>query len=295
MNDRLIQKIADICPYVQNVSMKNYTTFKIGGNADVLVTAENTAQLSALLKLSVPYFLLGNGSNLLVGDGGIRGMVIKIGAKMGKISIAGDILYAEAGATLAAAAHAALEAGLGGMEFAAGIPGTIGGAVLMNAGAYDGEMKDIVTETEYLTPSGESGICREHSFSYRYSIFQETGNIITATKLQLYPKDRAEIKAKMEELAEKRRTKQPLTMPSAGSAFKRPKDGFAAKMIDEAGLRGYRIGDAAVSEKHTGFLVNHGAATAKDMRALMRAVQETVQKTHGVLLEPEIRFVGEFL
>lgn len=295
MNDCLIQTIAEICPLVQNVPMKNYTTFKIGGNADVMVMPENAEQLAALLKLSVPYYLIGNGSNLLVGDGGIRGMVIKIGNKLGKIRVDGEYMYVEAGATLAATAHAALEAGLGGMEFAAGIPGTIGGAVLMNAGAYGGEMQDIVVESSYLEADGTKGVCRDHQFSYRHSIFQEKQCIVTATTLKLYKKDKKEIQAKMEELAEKRRDKQPLTMPSAGSAFKRPKDGFAAKMIDEAGLRGYRIGDAAVSEKHTGFLVNLGAATAKDMRALMQKVQETVQKTHGVLLEPEIRFVGEFL
>ncbi len=294
MDTAMIRTIEKICPAKTNVLMKNLTTFKIGGPADVLATPENEAQLAALLALHVPYLLIGNGSNILVGDGGFPGLVIKIGARMSHVRIEGEMLYAEAGATLAAAAHAALEAGLGGMEFAAGIPGTVGGAVLMNAGAYGGEMQDIVKETAYLTASGERGVCRDHDFSYRHSIFQDKNHIITATACKLYREERAVIQEKMDTLAKKRREKQPLDKPSAGSAFKRPREGYAAQMIDEAGLRGYRVGDAAVSEKHAGFIVNCGAASANDVRDVINHVQKTVLKTHGVLLEPEIRFVGEF-
>ncbi len=295
MKNEMIHTVKSICPAKTDVSMKTLTTFRIGGVADIVAMPENESQLSALLKTKIPFLLIGNGSNLLCGDNGFRGMVIKIGPSMQDIKIDGDIIYVKAGTTLAAAAHAALEAGLGGMEFAAGIPGTVGGAVLMNAGAYGGEMADIVVETQYLTMDGERHICHDHDFSYRHSMFQTGDKIITSTVLKLYREKRAVILEKMETLAKKRREKQPLDKPSAGSTFKRPKEGYAAQMIDEAGLRGYRIGDAAVSEKHAGFVVNLGAASAKDVRLLMEHIQNTVLKTHGVLLEPEIRFVGEFL
>lgn len=294
--EQLFRTIQEICPAERGVSMQKHTTFKIGGQADILAMPDSEAALCALLTVckEVPHLIIGNGSNLLVGDGGIRGVVIKIGNRMGAISVKGEEIHVAAGATLAATAAAALEAGLGGMAFAAGIPGTVGGAILMNAGAYGGEMADIVTEVSYIDTAGKLCRTRDAGFSYRHSKFQENDAVITGATLQLHHADRETVRNEMEVLAEKRRTKQPLTKPSAGSAFKRPVGGYAAQMIDEAGLRGKRIGDAAVSEKHAGFIVNLGGATAAEVRQLMSLVQETVQKTHGIWLEPEIRFVGEF-
>ncbi len=277
--------------------MKKYTTFKVGGPADLLAQPQSRNELLELLALckDAPHAVIGNGSNLLVGDGGFRGVLIRIGSNLSAISVEGNRIFAEAGATLSAVAHAALTASLSGMAPLAGIPGTVGGAVLMNAGAYGGEIADVCESVSAILPSGEVREFREHSFSYRHSIYQENGAVITNAVFKLTPGNREDILRDMEALSKKRREKQPLTLPSAGSAFRRPKEGYAAQMIDEAGLRGYRIGDAAVSGKHAGFVVNLGSATAKDIRALLAYVESRVRETHGVKLEPEIRFLGEFI
>ncbi len=282
----------------QNTEMKNHTTFKIGGTADYIVQPYSTDEICAVLSLcreySVPVFVMGNGSNLLVGDKGIRGVVLKISKNMSEIKVTGDEIYADAGALLSSVAAEALKASLTGLEFASGIPGTLGGAVLMNAGAYGGEMKDVVTEVSYIGEDLALHTTRDFDFSYRHSIFEEKDWIITGVKMKLNKGSAADIKAEMDRLAAARREKQPLTMPSAGSTFKRPKTGYAAQMIDEAGLRGFSVGGAAVSEKHAGFVVNTGDATAADVVELMQAVSDRVYQNTGVTLEAEVKKVGEF-
>ncbi len=292
----VFQAIEKICPAERGADMKKYTSFKIGGNADLLAKPESREQLSAVLALckNIPHAVIGNGSNLLVGDGGYRGVLIRIGSGFSAIRTEGNRIFAEAGATLAAVARAALEASLTGFAPLAGIPGTVGGAMVMNAGAYGGEMADVVESATCILPDGTIREFRDHGFSYRHSVYQENGAIITNVVFSLQEGNREEICRQMEELAQKRRDKQPLTLPSAGSAFKRPAEGYAAQMIDEAGLRGFAVGGAAVSEKHAGFVVNLGGACARDVRTLLEKVQEKVLKTHGVLLEPEIRFLGDF-
>ncbi len=294
--EALFREIERICPCARGADMKKYTSFRIGGMTDLLAQPENRAQLAAVLALckNAPHAVIGNGSNLLVGDGGFRGVLIRIGSGYSDIRIEDTRIYAQAGATLAAVARAAMEAGLAGLAPLAGIPGTVGGAMVMNAGAYGGEMADVVESSTCITKDGEIRVLRDHDFSYRHSIYQENGAIVTDVVFALVKGDREEIRREMEALAQKRREKQPLDRPSAGSAFKRPKDGYAAQMIDEAGLRGFSVGGAAVSEKHAGFVVNLGGATACDVSTLLAYVQKKVQETHGVLLEPEIRFLGDF-
>ena len=240
--------------------------------------------------------IIGNGSNLLVSDRGIRGTVICIGQAMSSVSVSGNVITAEAGALLSAVANRAAEYGLSGMECLAGIPGTIGGAVYMNAGAYGGEMKDVVTGVTVLKPDGNlvnySG--DEMDFSYRHSRMYDEDGIVVSVKFTLAPGDETEIRSRMAELAAKRRDKQPLNYPSAGSTFKRPEGYFAGKLIEDAGLRGYTVGGACVSEKHCGFVVNKGGATAEDVLRLIGDVQDEVMKDFGVRLEPEVRMIGEF-
>ena len=294
--ETVFQKIEKICPAVRRADMKKYTTFKIGGEADLLAMPESPRQLSSVLSLcrDIPHDVIGNGSNLLVGDGGFRGVLIRIGSGFSKIKVEGNRIFAQAGATLSAVAHAALAASLSGMEPLAGIPGTVGGGVLMNAGAYGGEIRDVCESVTCILPDGRTETCYDHGFSYRHSVYQEKKAIITDAVFTLKAGEKAEILDKMETLAKKRREQQPLTLPSAGSAFKRPSAGYAAQMIDEAGLRGFSVGGAAVSEKHAGFVVNLGNATARDVRSLLEQVQARVLETHGVRLEPEIRFLGDF-
>lgn len=295
--ETVFREVEASCPAIRRADMQNYTSFKIGGCADLLAQPETGEQLGRVLRLCqhIPHAVIGNGTNLLIGDGGFRGVLIRIGSGFSGIRVEGNRIYARAGATLGAVSHLALEAGLSGMEPLSGIPGTVGGAVLMNAGAYGGEMADVITETKVIKADFSEETIREHGFSYRHSRYQDEGFIVTDAVFTLTPGHRETIRQRMEELAKKRREKQPLTLPSAGSAFKRPPEGYAAQMIDEAGLRGFSVGGAAVSEKHAGFVVNTGGATAKDVRTLLCLVQEKVQKTHGVLLEPEIRFLGEFI
>ena len=240
--------------------------------------------------------MIGNGSNLLVGDKGIRGLVIEIGSGMNDIRVEGTKIVAGAGALLSKVANEAAAAGLGGMEFAAGIPGSIGGAVTMNAGAYGGEMKDILESVKVIDPEGMMHILsvEELDLSYRHSCIMEKGGIVVEATIKLEKKPEEEIRAQMADLRNRRVEKQPLEYPSAGSTFKRPEGYFAGKLIMDAGLRGYTVGGAQVSEKHCGFVINHANATAADVRQLMQDVKEKVKEQFGVELEPEVKMIGEF-
>ena len=279
--------------------MKKHTTFRIGGPADFYVEPDEK-QLIKLLRIAkecdMPVTVVGNGSNLLVGDGGIRGLTVGIGKGLSKIEVSDNTITAGAGAILASAASKAADASLGGMEFAAGIPGSIGGAVVMNAGAYGGEIKDIIISATVLTADGQvKEIPKEElDLSYRHSCIPEKGYIVLGAKLALTPKPQEEIRAEMAQLREKRVEKQPLEYPSAGSTFKRPEGYFAGKLVMDAGLRGYSVGDAQVSEKHCGFVINKGNAAAADVLTLIKDVQERVMEQFGVQLEPEVKMIGEF-
>lgn len=284
----------------QNEPMKNHTTFRVGGPADIFLTPsaeELPAVLSVCREERVPVTVIGNGSNLLVGDQGIRGVVICIGSGMRGIRVDGEKIFLEAGVTLAAAAQQAAKAGLTGLEFASGIPGTFGGAVVMNAGAYGGEMKDVIISVRVVSEDGEILTLskEELDLSYRHSVIPERGYLVIDGELLLTrEKDPDQITERMEELKKKRIEKQPLEYPSAGSTFKRPEGYFAGKLIMDAGLRGFSVGGAAVSEKHCGFVINKGNATAADICALMDEVTRIVKEKYAVTLEPEVKKVGEF-
>ena len=279
--------------------MNKHTTFRIGGNAECFVCVQSTKEMDLLTdycrKEDIPFFLLGKGSNILVGDKGIPGVVAYFGEEMSSITVKENMIIAEAGATLAAVANTALQKGLTGFEFAAGIPGSVGGALRMNAGAYGGEMSQVVEWVRVLAPDGEIKTLtnEEMRFSYRFSVLQEVDYIALAAGILLEPGDEKAIRMAMFELANRRKEKQPLEYPSAGSAFKRPEGYFAGKLISEAGLSGVRIHDAVVSEKHNGFIVNEGCATAEDVQRLIEIVRRKVYEQSGVLLEPEIIMVGE--
>lgn len=280
--------------------MRSHTTFRVGGPADYFVTPETDGEITEVIRAcreyEIPYYIVGNGSNLLVGDKGFRGVVIQIFKSMNQITVDGESLKAQAGCGLAQIANAALGAGLSGFEFAAGIPGTLGGAVVMNAGAYGGEMKDVLVSATVLTKDGEKKVLSvdELKLGYRTSIIPENEYIVLAAEIQLKAGDRAEIKARMDELREQRVSKQPLEYPSAGSTFKRPEGYFAGKLIQDAGLKGYAVGGAMVSEKHSGFVINTGGATASDIQELMARVTKIVKDQAGVTLEPEVKRIGEF-
>lgn len=302
MNDQFLTELENIMAgsgIFMEEPMKKHTTFRVGGPADVLVQPDETA-LAAVLALCrqyhVSYSFIGNGSNLLVGDKGIRGVVIEMTEPMGNIEVQGTRITAQAGAMLSKIANTAASNGLGGMEFAAGIPGSVGGAVVMNAGAYGGEMKDIIERVYVLDEnSAQLELDRDAlDLGYRHSCIPEKKYIVTKVVLELVPRDEAEIRSKMKELNEKRAEKQPLQYPSAGSTFKRPEGYFAGKLIMDAGLRGYQVGGAQVSEKHCGFVINKGDATAADICQLMRDVSDKVQAQFGVVLEPEVKMIGEF-
>lgn len=284
----------------QNEPMKNHTTFRVGGPADIFLTPsaeELPAVLSVCREEHVPVTVIGNGSNLLVGDQGIRGVVICIGFGMRGIRVDGEKIFLEAGVTLAAAAQQAAKEGLAGLEFASGIPGTFGGAVVMNAGAYGGEMKDVIVSVRVISEDGEILTLskEELDLSYRHSVIPERGYLVIDGELLLTrEKDPDQITERMEELKKKRIEKQPLEYPSAGSTFKRPEGYFAGKLIMDAGLRGFSVGGAAVSEKHCGFVINKGNATAADICALMDEVTRIVKEKYAVTLEPEVKKVGEF-
>ena len=302
MNDQFLTELQNVMGgsgIFMEEPMKKHTTFRVGGPADVLVQPDETA-LAAILALCrqyhVSYSFIGNGSNLLVGDKGIRGVVIEMTDPMGNIEVDGTQITAQAGAMLSKIANTAASNGLGGMEFAAGIPGSMGGAVTMNAGAYDGEMKDVIRQVTVLTPECEQKVLsrEELDLSYRHSCIPKNHFLVLEAELSLTPAPEQEIRAKMAELREKRVEKQPLEYPSAGSTFKRPEGYFAGKLIMDAGLRGYAVGDAQVSEKHCGFVINRGNATAAEILQLMKDVQERVKKQSGVTLEPEVKMIGEF-
>ena len=281
-----------------NEPMSEHTTLKLGGPADYLVYARSAEEINALFEeagtYNLPVTVIGHGSNLLVLDGGIRGLVICIGRNMRTITRKGNTITAQAGAMLGSVALEAAEAGLTGMEFASGIPGTVGGGVTMNAGAYDGEMSFVISRVKALYPGGKiMTIPREEmEFSYRHSAVTERNLIVTEAEFELQEGDPAEIRAKMSELNARRAEKQPLDVPSAGSTFKRPQGYFAAALIDQCGLKGYSIGGAKVSMKHAGFLVNTGTSS-RDFLELVRKVQQIVEERVGVKLEPEIRILGE--
>ena len=302
MNDQFLTELQNVMGgsgIFMEEPMKKHTTFRVGGPADVLVQPHETA-LAAILALCrryhVSYSFIGNGSNLLVGDKGIRGVVIEMTDPMGNIEVDGTKITAQAGAMLSKIANTAASNGLGGMEFAAGIPGSVGGAVVMNAGAYGGEMKDIIEKVYVLDENGaQLELDRDAlDLGYRHSCIPEKKYIVTKVVLELVPHDEVEIRSKMKDLNEKRAEKQPLQYPSAGSTFKRPEGYFAGKLIMDAGLRGYQVGGAQVSEKHCGFVINKGDATAADICQLMRDVSDKVQAQFGVVLDPEVKMIGEF-
>lgn len=280
--------------------MKKHTTFRIGGPADYYLCPHSTEELQKILQIcrenKLEFFILGNGSNLLVSDKGYRGVVIQLWKNFSDIETEDNTITVKAGTLLSKVAAEALEESLTGMEFASGIPGTMGGAVMMNAGAYGGEMKDIIREVTVLTREGEllTFSKEEMNFGYRTSVVKEKGYVVISAVLQLRKGDREEIRKVMDELKERRVTKQPLDMPSAGSTFKRPEGYFAGKLIMDAGLRGFSVGGAQISEKHCGFVVNKGDATAADVLGLIGEVQKRVQEKFGVALEPEVKFLGEF-
>lgn len=281
-------------------SMSRHTTFRVGGEADCMLLVEKEEELLELIpylnQIGQNYFILGNGSNLLVGDKGYKGIIIKLGNGMNRITVEGNHIRVQAGALLSETAAAAMQAGLTGMEFAAGIPGTIGGGIVMNAGAYDGEMKQITESVKVMDTAGEILILDNDTmeFGYRTSIIKNRPFIVLEILLRLTEGDPARIKARMEELSEFRKSKQPLNYPSAGSTFKRPEGYFAGRLIMDAGMRGYRIGGAQVSEKHCGFIVNTGKATAADIREVIEEVQVRVKERFHVMLEPEVIFLGDF-
>lgn len=280
--------------------MSRHTTFRVGGEAECLIMVWTEEELGKLIRylnqIEEAYFILGNGSNLLVGDKGYRGIVLKFDGPMEEVSVEGTRIRARAGALLSKVAAEAKNHGLSGLEFAAGIPGSIGGGVVMNAGAYGGEMKQVVVSVRGLDAEGEILLLDNETmeFGYRTSAIKNRPFIVLEVTLQLTEGSPEEIGAKMEELALLRRSKQPLEYPSAGSTFKRPEGYYAGKLIMEAGMRGYRIGGAQVSDKHCGFVVNTGNATAADIREVIEEVQEKVRERFHVSLEPEIIFLGDF-
>lgn len=280
--------------------MKTHTTFRVGGPADYFVMPETAEEVQRVTELcrteEVPCYVIGNGSNLLVSDDGYRGVILQIYRSMSGISVQGNIIRAQAGALLSAIAAKACENSLTGFEFAAGIPGTIGGASVMNAGAYGGEMKDVLKSVTVLDSAGQiRRIDRENlEMGYRTSIISREGYITLEAEIELSAGNPEEIKARMDDLRTRRVTKQPLEYPSAGSTFKRPEGYFAGKLIQDAGLAGFQVGGAKVSEKHCGFVINTGNATAADIHSLMRQVSAKVEEQFGVALEPEVKRLGVF-
>lgn len=280
--------------------MAGHTTFRVGGPADYLVSPHSPEEVRDVIGLcrqqDVPYMVIGNGSNLLVSDAGYRGVLIRMLDNYQQVTVHDKIIHAQAGALLSAVAKKAQRCTLTGMEFAAGIPGTIGGAMMMNAGAYGGEMKDIVQQVTLLDEQGRicQYSCADMEFGYRDSVMAHQSLTALEITLELEVGEEEEIKALMDDLQERRTSKQPLEYPSAGSTFKRPEGYYAGALIQEAGLKGYRLGGAEVSEKHAGFVINADHATAADIRNLISHIQKTVYENSGVMMTPEVRFVGEF-
>lgn len=292
-------KIVSEDQILKDEPMGKHTTFRAGGKADYLVMPSNEEQVRDLVLLlkkeNVPYYVMGNGSNLLVRDQGFKGVIIQIARKMNQIRVEGETIYAQAGALLSKIAAQALGEGLTGFEFASGIPGTLGGAVMMNAGAYGGEMKQVIVNACVLTSAGEIAVIPADlmELGYRTSVFAKNQDIILSAQLKLEYGNEAVICEYMDELKEQRVSKQPLEYPSAGSTFKRPEGYFAGKLIQDAGLRGFQVGGAQVSEKHCGFVINKDHATATDILSLMEQVSDKVEAEFGVRLEPEVKIIGE--
>ena len=303
MNEAVKQKFCQVLGKEQVLfeePMKSHTTFRIGGPAEVFIMPKSIKQVQMAVKIcqeeQIPYFILGNGSNLLVGDKGYRGVILQIFKKMNQIRVEGNKIHAGAGALLSKIAAAALADSLTGFEFAAGIPGTLGGAVRMNAGAYGGEMKQVLESVAVMTADGEflTIPVEEMGLAYRTSVVEQKNYIVLEAVISLEKGNPEKIKEVMDDLKEKRVTKQPLEYASAGSTFKRPEGYFAGKLIGDAGLRGFRVGDAQVSEKHCGFVINRGNASAAEVMELMRQVEDKVEENSGVRLEAEVRRIGEF-
>ena len=284
--------------YTTDEPMSSHTTFKIGGSADFFITVNSDMELSCVVNVckesGIPYLILGNGSNLLVSDDGIEGAVITLGGDFKDISVDGEIITAGAGVKLSRLCTTALDNSLGGLEFAYGIPGSVGGAVFMNAGAYGGEMKDVLLSVTALTPQGEikEFSADELELGYRTSIFKTNGSIILYSKYKLHKDSQDDIRARMDDFMNRRKTKQPLEYPSAGSVFKRPEGAFAGTLIEQCGLKGRTVGGAQVSEKHAGFIINIGGATCSDVMDLVKLVQDTVKAETGYVLEREIIRTG---
>lgn len=304
--EKIIREIIPADRILTDEPMSKHTSFRIGGKADAFIEVNTVEELSKMLELfteqNAEYLLVGNGSDLLVSDSGYPGVVIKLAgdfeaAKTDDVKDGKEFSRVTAGAaiSLARLSNYLMERGLAGFEFANGIPGTLGGAVYMNAGAYGGEMKDVVRRVRLISPDGKKIVdrsCEDMNFSYRNSSIQEDNYIVLSVELGLLNDEKEKIADRINELRDKRNSKQPVNFPSAGSTFKRPKDGFAAALIDEAGLRGYRVGDAQVSEKHTGFVVNTGTASSEDVLNVMRHVQKTVYEKNGIMLEPEVKLIN---
>ena len=291
-----LQTFTDKKNILTSEPMSKHTSFKIGGNADFYVTPSTISEfkniVSFLKSSALPYIVIGNGSNLLVSDKGIEGVVIST-EKLLNLSVNNNTIYADAGVKLSVLAAEATKNSLSGLEFAQGIPGSVGGAVYMNAGAYDGEMKNAITSVTILSDdeiiSVSADVC---DFGYRTSVFQKTGDIILGAEFLLEPGNKDDITAKVYDFASRRKLKQPLEFPSAGSAFKRPEGFFAGKLIEDAGLRGFSVGGAQVSEKHCGFIINKGGATATDVLNLIKHIKTSVYVRFGIKLHEEIKFIG---
>ncbi len=286
-----LKGISDKSLVIENELMSKHTSFKIGGPARVMVIPDSKDTLIKMMSVlkNTKYTVIGNGSNLLVSDDGYDGVVIKISGTMNSISVDDNVVTAGAGALLSKIGNCAKLKSLTGFEFASGIPGTVGGAVFMNAGAYGGEMKDVVVSSSYIDAEGKVGEITEHKFGYRTSVYKDSDKFVTEVKIKLEHGDVSEIQAKMLDFAKRRSDKQPLEYPSAGSVFKRPEGYFAGKLIEDAGLKGYTIGGACVSEKHSGFIINKGGATCKDVLELIEHIKSTVYQQFGVELEQEVK------
>ena len=301
LNNELLTRFAEETkiPFTQNEMLSAHTTFRIGGPAEVFANPQNAEQTATAVRFckenGIKLFPLGKGSNLLVSDDGASGIVLRLGHEMSKICLLDEeTIYCEAGASLAKLCSFALENSLTGLEFAYGIPGSVGGAVFMNAGAYGGEIKDVILYVEHIDENGKRGKFsgEELQMSYRHSAYSSKKHIIIAAVFRLKKGDKTEIKAKMDELLDKRFDKQPMDKPSAGSTFKRPEGAFASALIDQCGLKGFTVGGAQVSEKHAGFIINKGGATCADVLELIKQVQDKVKADTGFALEPEVEILN---
>lgn len=301
MYESVIKKAKELeLQVIENAPMSKYTSFKAGGNAPVLIIPDSISKLKELLKflksMNIKPLVIGNGTNILISDNGFNGVIIKMGVGLSQISLVDETtIYCEAGASLKSICMFALEHSLSGLEFAYGIPGTLGGAVLMNAGAYGGEMKDVLFECTHMDTDGNmEKLSREQlELSYRHSAYTDNEGTVISALLKLKKADKAEIKASMDDKLQRRKDKQPLEFSSAGSTFKRPEGYYAGALIEDCNLKGYSIGGAQVSEKHAGFVINKGDATANDIISLIKHIQKTVYDKHGVMLETEVKIYGE--